>query len=136
MKIWYQYGSEHSANLVMIGHFQDATEAAKAKDIIDAIAQQVSSDEQSGDLVVGNLSNRFGKDMLDLLIRLNIGSIAPHELEQFAYDVNVDVRGNDVVVATDEIDISAFLKILFHRGARIEVYSAHDHPATGYGRGK
>ena len=30
MKIWYQHGSEHSANLVMIGHFEDATEATKA----------------------------------------------------------------------------------------------------------
>ena len=135
MKIWHQYGSEHSANLVMIGHFEDATEATKAKEILDAIGQQVLSDEQSGEIVVGSPSERFGKEMLDLLMRLNIGSIAPHELEQFAYEVDVDVQGNDVVVATEEIDVSAFLKVMFHRGARIEVYSAHDHKGTGYGRG-
>ena len=35
MKIWYQNGSEHSANLVMIGHFEDAANATKAKEIID-----------------------------------------------------------------------------------------------------
>ena len=60
MKIWHQYGSEHSANLVMIGHFEDATEATKAKEILDAIGQQVLSDEQSGEIVFGSPSARFG----------------------------------------------------------------------------
>jgi hypothetical protein len=74
--------------------------------------------------------------MLDLLMRLNIGSIGPQELEQFAYEVYVKVEGSDVVLTTEELDISAFLKVMFHHGARIEVYSAHDHPGTGRGRGQ
>jgi hypothetical protein len=136
MKVWYQHGSEHSANLVMIGHFQDAREAGKAKEIIDEISQQVEADQAKGTLVVGSPSERFGKEMLDLLMRLNIGSIGPAELEQFAYDVKAKVAGNKVVITTDELDIIAFLKVIFHQGARIEVYSAHDHPGTAYGRGK
>ena len=51
MKIWYQHGSEHSANLVMIGQFEDATEATKAKEIIDALTNQVAEDEYNGTLV-------------------------------------------------------------------------------------
>ena len=39
MKIWNSYGSEHSANLVMIGTFKDATSAEKAKEIIDEITK-------------------------------------------------------------------------------------------------
>lgn len=136
MKIWYQHGSEHSANLVMIGHFEDATEATKAKEIIDAISKQVAEDEDKGALVIGNPSERFGKEMLDLLGSLNIGSIGPQELEQFAYEVSVKVEGSDVVLTTEELDISAFLKVMFHRGARIEVYSGHHHPGTGRGRGR
>ena len=136
MKIWHQYGSEHSANLVMIGHFEDATEATKAKEIIDALTKQVAEDQESGSLVVGSPSDRYGKEMLDLLGRLNIGSIGPGELEQFAYEVDVRVKGKNLVITTEELDIAAFLKVLFHRGARIEVYSAHDHPGTDYGRGK
>ncbi len=136
MKIWCQYGSEHSANLVMIGHFEDTTEATTAKEIIDALTDQVARDEESGALVVGSPSGRYGKEMLDLLSKLNVASIGPGELEQFAYDVRVDVQGSDVVVSTDEIDISAFLKVLFGRGARIEVYSAHRHPGPDYGRGE
>lgn len=136
MKIWYQHGSEHSANLVMIGHFEDASEATKAKEIIDAISKQVTDDQQKGTLVVGSPSERYGDEMLDLLVRLNIGSIGPGELEQFSYEVTVRAEGNKVIVTTEELDIAAFLKVMFLRGARIEIYSAHDHPDTGHGRGK
>ena len=136
MKIWHQHGSEHSANLVMIGHFQDATEATKAKEIIDALMEQVAKDQETGALVIGSPSGRFGREMLDLLGRLNVYSVAPNELEQFAYEVDVEAEGKKLVVTTDELDIAAFLKVLFLRGARIELYSAHNHPDTGHGRGK
>lgn len=136
MKLWYQHGSEHSANLVMIGHFEDATEATTAKEIIDALTKQVADDQHKGTLVVGSPSERYGTEMLDLLGRLNVASIGPQELEQFAYEVTVKLEGSKIVLTTEEIDISAFLKVMFNRGARIEVYSAHDHPGTDYGRGK
>lgn len=136
MKIWYQHGSEHSANLVMIGHFEDATEAMKAKEIIDAITKQVAEDQDKGTLVLGSPSERYGKEMLDLLGRLNVASIGPRELEQFAYEVSVKVEGSKIVLTTEEIEISAFLKVMFDRGARIEVYSAHNHPNTDHGRGR
>lgn len=135
MKIWYQHGSEHSANLVMIGHFEEASVAAEAKEIIDEISNQVAADQASGALIIGSPPASYGQEMLDLLVRRNISSIGPQELEQFAYELKVEVEGNDVVVTTDEIDISALLKVLFQRGARIEIYSAHDHPDTGHGRG-
>lgn len=136
MKIWYQHGSEHSANLVMIGHFEDAIEATQAKEIIDALTEQVAEDQEKGTLVLGSPSERYGKEMLDLLGSLNVASIGPGELEQFAYEVNVNVEGKKVIVTTDEFDIAAFLKVLFLRGARIEVYSAHNYPGTGHGRVK
>lgn len=136
MKIWYQCGSEHSANLVMIGHFEDATEATKAKEIIDDLTKQVAEDQDNGTLVLGNPSEKYGTEMLHLLGRLNVASIGPQELEQFAYEFTVKLEGSKVVLTTEEIEISAFLKIMFNRGARIEVYSGHDHPGTDHGRGK
>jgi len=39
-------------------------------------------------------------------------------------------------LTTEEFDISAFLKVMFSEGARIEVYSAHNYPDTAYGRGQ
>jgi hypothetical protein len=74
--------------------------------------------------------------MLDLLGKLNVTTIVPAELEQFAYEVSVELQGNDLVLTTEEFDISAFLKVMFLQGARIEVYSAHDYPNTAHGRGR
>lgn len=136
MKIWNQHGSEHSANLVMIGHFEDATEATKAKEIIDMLTKQVAVDLDKGTLVLGSPSERFGNEMLELLFRLNVASIAPQELEQFAYEATLKTEGSIIVLTTEEIDISAFLKVMLQFGARIEVYSAHDYPDTRYGRGR
>jgi hypothetical protein len=135
MKIWHQHGSEHSANLVMIGHFESISEATKVKEIIDALTQQVADDQSKGTLSVGSPSERYGSEMLDLLVRLNV-SIGPQEVEQFAYDVSVTVKGKDIVLTTEEFDISAFLKVMFLNGARVEIYSAHDYPDTDYGRGR
>jgi hypothetical protein len=136
MKIWYQHGSEHSANLVMIGHFENVDDAMKAKEIIDALTKQVREEESSGTRTIGQPSERYSDGMLDLLAELNLASIGPSELEQFAYDVNIKVQGNDLVLTTEELDISAFLKVMFLKGARVEVYSAHDYPDTAHGRGR
>ncbi|WP_338331331.1 DUF6375 family protein [Acetobacter sp. LMG 32666] len=134
MKIWHHHGTEHSANLVMIGHFQDASKATRAKEIIDALTEQVAKDQSNGTLTLGSPSDRYGTEMLNLLGRLDV-SIGPQEVEQFAYEASVRVEGNDIVLTTEELDISAFLKIMVLKGARIEVYSAHDFPGTAHGRG-
>ncbi|MEJ5344444.1 MAG: DUF6375 family protein [Chloroflexus sp.] len=136
MKIWYQYGSEHSANLVMIGHFKDAAEATRAREVIDALTKQVMDEQDKGDLVPGRPIERYSKAMLDLLDKLNILSIGPRELEQFLYDVSVKVEGSKVILTTEEVDVSAFLKVMLSKGARIEVYSAHNYPDSEYGRGR
>ncbi len=136
MKIWYQHGSEHSANLVMIGHFENATDATKAKEIIDTLTNQLREEEASGTRTVGQPSERYGEAMLDLLGRLNVASIGPRELEQFLYDVSMNIEGSKIILTTEEVDISAFLKVMFDQGARIEVYSAHDYPDSEYGRGR
>lgn len=134
MKIWYGYGSEHSMNLVMIGHFKDAGDAAKAKEVIDRLTEQVNADLQSGLSEIGSITDRYTDGMLDLLQKVNFHTVGPDEVEQFTYDIHVKVDKNMVVMTTDESDVSAFLKVLVDKGARVEVYSAHQYPDTGYGR--
>jgi Family of unknown function (DUF6375) len=58
----------------------------------------------------------------------NLYSIGPPELEQFNYDVHVEQKANTLILTTDESEVSAFLKLLIERGAKVEVYSAHDYP--------
>lgn len=134
MKVWYGYGSEHSMNLVMIGQFKDAGDAAKAMQVIERITEQVNADVQAGTMEIGQNADHFTDGMLDLLGKLNVPIIGPAEVEQFAYDVDVTLEGHQVVLTTEESDISAFLKVLVQKGARVEVYSAHDYPDTGRGR--
>ena len=134
MKIWSCFGSEHSANLVMIGHFEKASDASKAMDIIDRLTEQVQRDIDAKQMDADRSTDRFTDGMLELLGKLQVHSLAPIDLEQFAYEATVQLKGDKVVVTTDEIDVSVFLKVLFDSGAKIEVYSAHHYKGTGYGR--
>jgi len=135
MKVWKGYGSEHSMNLVMIGHFKEVRDAEKVKDLLNKLAEQVRDDaDRSPNSMPPH--DRFTSGMLELLSSAKLYSLAPGELEQLLYDVWVDVDDNKVVITTDEIDVSAFLKVLIEKGARVEVYSAHGYPDTGYGRSR
>ena len=69
--------------------------------------------------------------MRELLSSERLYSFAPEELEQFSYDVSVNHDERQISLRTDEVDISAFLKLLVQKGARVEVYSAHDYPDKG-----
>jgi len=133
MKIWKGYGSEHSMNLVMIGHFEKVRDAEKVKRLLDQLAEQVR-DDADRDPSETVPQDRFTDRMLEFLGTVELHILSPAELEQFLYEVQVDVDGNKVVITTDEVDVSAFLKVLLDRGARIEAYSAHDYPNTGYER--
>ncbi len=131
MKIWYGYGSEHSMNLVMIGHFKNEADAQKIKDLMETLAQELD-----GKIELGSRSNRFSEPVMEVLKRLDIFTLSAAELEQFLNDVSVQQQGDSIILTTEEDDISAFLKLMIHNGAKVEVYSAHDYPETSYGRGK
>ena len=129
MKFWNSYGSEHSANLVMIGHFRTIAEAEEAQDAIDRIKQYLSDSQENYED-----GTRFSKPLRDLLMELSLHSIVPREIDQFNYDARAKLENDKIVVTTDESDFSAFLKLLVEYNARVEVYSAHAYPGTGEGR--
>ena len=80
MKIWNSYGSEHSANLVMIGSFKDAASAEKAKEIIDEITKfmmKTDADYRGAE--------HYPDEVMDLLKRVKFYDVLPFELDQFRY---------------------------------------------------
>lgn len=132
MKIWHGYGSEHSSNLVMIGHFKSSEDAEKTKELFDQL-----SEELRGKIDIGANRDRFDDDLLDLLKKLNCFSLSRFELENFLYeDTHTRVEGDKIILTTEENDISAFLKLMILNDAKVEIYSAHSYPDTAYGRGK
>lgn len=131
MKIWNGYGTEHSMNLVMVGHFKNESDANKTQDIIDKL-----STELSGKIDVGSNSDYYNDEIHELLKSIGCYILSPSELEHFLYEFNARVVGKKIVLTTDETDVSAFFKLMMHNGAKVEVYSAHDYPEEEYGRGK
>ena len=79
-------------------------------------------------------ADRYPDGLLKLLEKVSFHSAAPWEFNQFRYDIRPELKGDKLVFATDEIEISVFLKLLIDKGARVEVYSAHDFPDKGEGR--
>lgn len=134
MKIWNAFASEHSMNLVMIGRFKDVRNAEEATVLIERLTNQVSAESQVTERGAEPQGQRFSAAMLDLLRESNLYSVGASELEQFEYDVRVERKDNEVVVTTDEVEVSAFLKVLLEKGGRVEIYSAHNYPDTGLGR--
>jgi uncharacterized protein DUF6375 len=106
LKIWYGYGSEHSANLVVIGQFEEARDAEKAKQVIDWLTEQVRRDIDANLLEVGEPVHAYTEGMRELLRRLDFYTLGPGEVEQFSYDFKVEVEKNRVVMTTDEYDVS------------------------------
>ena len=127
MKFWTGFGSEHSMNLVMIGRFVDAGDAAEAKRLIGQLTGLVTEAVTAGQIRIGEPEERFSDEVRDFLYKHELYSIGPAELEQFAYDVQVDHSGKTVEVSTDESDVSGFLKVLLAHKGRVEVFSAHHH---------
>ena len=131
MKIWHGYGSEHSMNLVMIGYFKSPEDAEKTQKLFEQLSEGLRDK-----IDIGTCRDRFGDDVLELLRETNCYSLSPSELENFLYDTRTRVEGNKIILTTDESDVSAFFKLMITKGARVEIYSAHDYPDAEYGRGK
>lgn len=132
MKVWREYGSEHSMNLKLIGHFADSQEARAAVEAIRIFTAAAEVEHAAGRLEYGEPPRLFSDDLLAAMSELNIHGLGPVDLEQFLYDADVEVDGADVVVQTDELDVIAFVKVLILKGARVEMYSRHEHD-TGLG---
>ena len=81
MKIWHAFGSEHSANLVMIGRFKDADAAHSAKEAIDRLTQQYLKDAEAGSMTEADKSNRYSDGMLNLMQEIRVHNVGPAELE-------------------------------------------------------
>jgi hypothetical protein len=131
VKIWTGYGSEHSSNLKMIGHFRDEEAAKAAALIFERLQERVNADMEAETYDPADDAPDLTDEMGELLRELKMYSLGPADVENFAYDHGVDRKGSDVILTTDENNIGGFVKILVDTDARIEIFSMHTHTATG-----
>lgn len=128
MKVWIGYGSEHSYDLVLIGHFVDETKARRAEEQFKRLKEAAESElpEPSWEA-----DQRFTDGMYELLKELNTYDLSRSDIENFIYEHTVERRGKELHVKTDEGEIQGFLKVLISGGARIEIYSPREWTADG-----
>lgn len=135
MKVWRSYGSEHSANLVMIGSFETEDDARKIEDLFTEFSEKASEEHDGGRLKDDWTNTRYSDEVLKFLMDNNVTDYGYNDLAIFLYEHHVRRDGKKLVVTTEESEISAFLKLMLKGGAKVEIYSAHDHPGK-YGRGR
>ncbi|WP_060915774.1 DUF6375 family protein [Microbacterium oleivorans] len=126
MKIWHGYGTEHSMNLELIGHFLTASDALKAREAIAVLTGAAELDHADGRLEYGAPPELFSDRLLEAMSGTGVHSLGHADIEQLLYDAQVEARDSDVVVRTDEIEVLAYIKVLIAKGARVEIYSMHD----------
>ena len=112
----------------MIGRF------ATAEDALLAIKEL----EELTELVTATFNyDRFDEDPMSLfkdgtlrenLTKLGIYSFSPEDIETLVREYGLSRSGVEVEIRTEELDVSGFLKFMIHKGARVEVYSAHNYP--------
>lgn len=128
MKIWHGYGSEHSMNLVMIGHFKSSEDAENTQKLIEQLTEGLRDKTD-----IDSSCDRYDDDVMDLLRKANCYILGPADLEIFAYDFHAQVKGDKITLTTNESEVSTFFKLMINKGAKVEIYSANDYPDTESG---
>ncbi len=129
MKVWFGHGSEHSAAIVMIGEFKTAEEAESVQRLIDEISGQ-ASDDYSNDIVKHWSKNeRYSDETEDRLHQRDLHFLSPSDIADFALNQpNIEKKGKELHFWTDDVEIGGFIKLMVNKGARVQVYSAHNYP--------
>jgi hypothetical protein len=131
MKIWTGHGSEHSYNLILVGHFVDETKARITEQRFDRLTAAATSELPE---LGWDADQRLTTGLREILDELKAWNLSRSDIENFAYEHTVRRSGSELRIETDEGEIQGFLKVLIDGGARIEVFSAHDWTAEGLPR--
>lgn len=115
----------------MIGRFADAEQARAVEEAFRQITEQASSDTEEAFANLRDPDSRFSDEMLELLGKLKSYSLGPVDVEQFRYEYSLERRDAVISVHTEELDVQGFLKLMIDKGARVEIFSAHEHQIEG-----
>ena len=127
MKVWNSFGSEHSAALVMIGHFKASDDAAaflaELKKLEDLIAKAIPEYEEQ---------DVFPKEIMEALYheKIKFGyNLSPKDLDDFLQEYHIaKVDGDDCAVqmTSDDTGWAGLIKMMINAGARVEIFSSHN----------
>ena len=123
MKIWTGYGSEHSANLVMLGKFKSQEDATGFLEELEKLKTAVQDEMSNGDVFYD-----FPKPILDAMVYGRIrfcSDFAPKDLDDFVQELSHKQLTDDPAVVEFRSDVTGWaglIKMLLNAGARVEVF--------------
>ena len=129
MKVWFGHGSDHSANLVMIGEFKTEEDAARVHTLIDQIAEVASTDFAEGITDSWAKNEQLSEETEKRLRELKLFQLSPSDVSDFAFwNPSIDKVGKTLRLSSDNVEIVGFVKLLVTKGAKVQVYSADEYP--------
>lgn len=105
MKIWTGHGSEHSYNLVMIGHFADETHARSAEQKFKRLTATAESELPE---LGWDADQRFTTGMRELLDELKTWDLSHSDIENFAYAHTVRRNGTELHIEMMRVKSKGF----------------------------
>ena len=128
MKLWRGFGSEHSANLFMIGHFSTPEDAQVAVKELERMRALIEEEFDYDQFLENSMSFYTNDSLRKMLEELGLYNFSGEDIEHFTREHRVRRSENRVEIWTDELDVNGFLKFMIDKGVHVEVYSAHNFP--------
>ena len=123
MKFWTGYGSEHSANLVMLGKFKTAEDATGFLAELEKLEKLIQEDDS-----VDDVFREIPKKIIDEVFNGHIrfcNDFAPKDLEDFRMDLRRRQLTDDRTIVEFKSDVTGWaglIKMMVNAGARVEVF--------------
>lgn len=123
MKFWIGYGSEHSANLVMLGKFKSVEDATGFLAELEKLERLIQEDDNGDDAF-----HAFPKKIMDEVFSGRIrfcNDFAPKDLEDFRMDLQRHQRADDQTIVEFKSDVTGWaglIKMMVNAGAKVEVF--------------
>src|SRR5688572_8562883 len=115
MKIWVGHGSEHSARLILVGHFRDEGRARLTEERIKAL-DELALKQPEPDWE--HREEWYDEPTREALDSIRLWQIGPADLENFRYEHGVARDGDRIEISTEEYEIQGLIKVLVLAGAR------------------
>jgi len=115
MKIWNSHAGEHSTDMRLIGKFKSEEDARKSAELINKL---IAVDDKSK-----KSAYSFSDELQAIFDEYQCYNIQEAELEELEYFLPVEVTGNEIIVDSDEVKVSALAKLIYRYGGKIEIFS-------------
>ena len=134
MKVWHGFGSEHSANLIMIGSFATPEDAEVAVKELAQLRDRIQDAFDYDRFDDNPMSVYEDGPLREILMKFDLYNFSYEDIEHLTRDHTVRRIGSQMMIHTDELDVNGFLKFMIDKHIRVEVCSAHDFPDASPGQ--